>query len=60
VPAVTTMGLQLSPAVELAIPAALQAVAAALERFGVAVRRRQEPFAHVPWWNTAARAQREV
>jgi hydrogenase maturation protease len=53
VPAVTTMGLELSPAVGAAIPAALRAVVEALERFGVAVARRSTPAAHVPWWTTA-------
>jgi hydrogenase maturation protease len=51
VPAVTTMGLQLSPAVEAAIPAAVHAVVAALERAGVTVLLRPTPFAHEPWWN---------
>ena len=53
VPAVTTMGLDLSPAVESAIPAAVGAVVAALERAGVAVGKRPEPFAHAPWWSVA-------
>jgi hydrogenase maturation protease len=50
VPAVTTMGLELSPAVKAAIPVAVQAVVAALERGGVAVVKRPEPFVHAPWW----------
>ena len=51
VPEVTTMGLELSPAVAAALPAAVLAVVAALERFGVPVRRRLEPLAPAPWWN---------
>lgn len=53
VPAVTTMGLELSPAVEAAIPAAVAAVVASLKRAGVAVRRRPEPFAPAPWSSVA-------
>ena len=55
VPAVTTMGLELSPVVEAAIPAAVQALVAALERAGIATRKRVEPFAHAPWWNAGAK-----
>ena len=51
VPAATTMGLELTPAVEAAIPAAVHAVVAALERAGVAVLQRSRPFAHEPWWS---------
>lgn len=50
VPAVTTMGLQLSEAVEAAIPAAVSAVVAALERAGAAVLSRPQPLAREPWW----------
>jgi hydrogenase maturation protease len=50
VPAVTTMGLELGPAVRAAIPGAVLAVVAALERGGVAVMRRPAPIAHEPWW----------
>lgn len=53
VPEVTTMGLDLSPAVAAAVPAAVLAVVAALERFGVEVRRRAEPLAIAPWWDAA-------
>ena len=52
VPAVTTMGLELSAEVAAAVPAAVLAVVAALERAGADVRRRAEPLAHEPWWNT--------
>jgi hydrogenase maturation protease len=51
VPAVTTMGLQLSPEVEAAIPGAVLAIVAALKRGGIAVLQRPKPFAHEPWWN---------
>jgi hydrogenase maturation protease len=51
VPEVTTMGLDLSPAVAEAVPVAVLAVVAALERFGVAVARRAAPIAREPWWS---------
>ena len=51
VPEVTTMGLELSPSVAAAVPAALLAVVAALEGFGVSVRRRPQPLAPADWWN---------
>ena len=51
VPAVTTMGLDLSPAVQAAIPAAVEAVVSALELAGVRVDRRPQPLAPAPWWN---------
>ena len=54
VPAVTTMGLTLTPAVEAAVPAAVDAIVTALERFGVAVRRRTSPGVLDPWWNVRA------
>jgi hydrogenase maturation protease len=57
VPAVTTMGLELTPAVEAAIPAAVHAVVAALERAGIAVTQRPQPFPHEPWWHTGAKIQ---
>jgi hydrogenase maturation protease len=53
VPAVTTMGLELSAEVAAAVPAAVLAVVAALERAGADVRRRDVALAHAPWWNTA-------
>jgi hydrogenase maturation protease len=53
VPAVTTMGLELSPAVAAAIPAAVQAVVASLERFGIAVCQRSEPLPPDRWWSAA-------
>ena len=54
VPEVTTMGLELSPAVAAAVPAAVLAVIAALERFGVSVHRRSEPLTPAPWWNAGS------
>ena len=51
VPAVTTMGLDLTPVVEAAVPAAVQALVAALERFGVQVRQRSVPLALGPRWS---------
>ena len=54
VPEVTTMGLELSPAVAAAVPAAVLAVVAALERFGVSVRPRVKPLVPAPWWNAGA------
>jgi len=51
VPEVTTMGLDLSPAVAEAVPVAVLAVVAALERFGVVVTRRAAPIAREPWWS---------
>jgi hydrogenase maturation protease len=54
VPDVTTMGLELSPAVAAAVPAAVHAVVAALERFGVVVTRRTRVVSQGPWWSAAA------
>jgi len=51
VPAVTTMGLELSPAVAAAVPPAVLAVVEALERFGAGVSRRAQPLAAEPWWS---------
>ena len=50
-PGVTTMGLELTPAVAAAVPAAVHAVVAALERAGVAVHPRPAPLALDPWWS---------
>jgi hydrogenase maturation protease len=50
VPEVTTMGLELSAVVQAAIPAAIYAIAAALERFGERVVTRAEPLAADAWW----------
>jgi hydrogenase maturation protease len=52
VPAVTTMGLELTPAVAAAVPVALGAVVAALELAGVEVVARRQPLPHAPWWHT--------
>ena len=51
VPDVTTMGLELTPAVAAAVPAAVHAVVAALERAGVTVSPRTVPVARAPWWS---------
>lgn len=53
VPAVTTMGLELSPAVEAAIAPAVAAVAAALAAAGLEAVPRTEPLVDSPWWNSA-------
>lgn len=50
VPRQTTMGLELSEAVQAAVPADIDAVVEALARFGVTVTRRTTPLADVPWW----------
>lgn len=50
VPQCTEMGLELSDAVRAAVPMAVEAVAAALERFGVGVRPRAERREPEPWW----------
>jgi len=50
VPDVTTMGLELTPAVAAAVPPAVLAVVKALEGFGAVVTRRVQPLAVQPWW----------
>jgi len=50
VPGVTTMGLELTPAVAAAVPPAVLAVVKALEGFGAVVTRRAQPLAVQPWW----------
>ena len=57
IPQVTTMGLELSPAVAAAVPPALLAVVGALERFGVSVRKGPSSPAPAPWWNPAHAGQ---
>jgi hydrogenase maturation protease len=52
VPALTTMGLDLSAEVQAAIPAAVQAVVTALADAGIDVVARTPPLSPVPWWNT--------
>jgi hydrogenase maturation protease len=56
VPAVTTMGLDLSFAVAAAVPAAVHAVVAALQQFGVVVTRRPRVMVQAPWWSAGGRA----
>ena len=55
VPGVTTMGLELTPAVAAAVQAAVHAIVAALERAGTAVCARPKPLAIDPWWSTDAK-----
>jgi len=50
VPASSEMDLELSPSVKAAVPAAVEAVAAALEQFGVHARRRAHPASEGAWW----------
>jgi hydrogenase maturation protease len=52
VPAVTTMGLDLTPAVAAAVPVAVSAVVAALECAGVTVAPRRQPLPLAPWWHS--------
>lgn len=49
-PSHVAMGLDLTLAVRGAVPAAMDAIAATLERFGHTVRRRQTAASVVPWW----------
>jgi len=49
VPATTAIGLELSPAVLAAVPAAIEQVAAALRRFGVAIDRRTSMEVSLSW-----------
>lgn len=51
------MDLDLTPAVRGAVPAAMNAIAATLERFGHIVRRRQMPTQATPWWAVSVSAQ---
>jgi hydrogenase maturation protease len=53
VPEHTEMAVTLSPALDAAVAPAVEAVAAALERFGAHPVRRDEPCEHQPWWSTA-------
>ncbi len=50
VPGRVEKGLELTPAVEAALPAALEAVVAELGRLGCAVERRPDPARPRPWW----------
>jgi len=53
VPERTEMAVQLSPALQQALPLAVEAIAALLGRFGEAARRRAQPAAARAWWSTA-------
>ena len=55
VPEVTTMGLELTPAVAAAVPPAVLAVVKALERMGATVSRRAQALAVEPWWSANAK-----
>ena len=50
VPGVIEMNLELSQPVQAAIPKAVHAVVAALERFGVDVKGRPNPLGQQAWW----------
>jgi len=54
VPERTEMAVQLSPALQAALPLAVEAIAALLARFGERAMRRPEPAAATPWWSGAA------
>lgn len=46
----TELAVQLSPAVQAAVPMAVEAIAALLVRFGEPPARRVRPVAGQPWW----------
>ena len=50
IPARVEKGTGLSPAVAAAVPRAVEAVAAELERLGVPARRKEDPEVPAPWW----------
>jgi hydrogenase maturation protease len=54
VPAEVSLGLSLSPAVEAALPRALEAVAAELERLGVPCPRRSVSRSTRAWWDATS------
>lgn len=54
VPAEVSLGLALSPAVEAALPRAVEAVAAELERLGCSCPRRVVARAAEVWWEAQA------
>lgn len=51
VPSRTGIDLELSPAVRAAVPRAVEAVRAALERFGALVTPRERVLPAPAWWN---------
>ena len=57
VPERTEMGLELSRSVEAAVPAAVEAIARALEGFGLTVEPRHDRPALAPWWAAPAVAR---
>jgi hydrogenase maturation protease len=54
IPERTEIAVELSPAVQAALPLAVEAIAALLARFGERAIRRPEPAAATPWWSKAA------
>jgi hydrogenase maturation protease len=60
VPGPTEMGIELSERVRTAIPAAVQAVVAALERFGVDVKERLNPLGQQAWWMSKEASSRAL
>jgi hydrogenase maturation protease len=53
VPERTEMAVQMSPALQQALPLAVEAIAALLARFGDAARRRAQPAGEPAWWSKA-------
>jgi hypothetical protein len=47
------MTVQLSPALQKALPLAVEAIAALLARFGEEPTQRTPPVAAEPWWTRA-------
>ena len=56
VPRSVAMGLDLSDPLTQAVPVAVQAIVAALEKSGASVARRADPTPVEPWWQTQARS----
>jgi hydrogenase maturation protease len=55
IPKTSEPAARLSPPVQKAVPGALQAVRAELERLGMNPTMRRTPSALAPWWERAAR-----
>jgi len=60
VPGVIEMNLELSQPVQSAIPKAVHAVVAALERFGVDVKERPNPLGQQAWWMSKEASSRAL
>jgi len=56
VPERTEMAVKLSPALQEAVPIAVEGIAALLARFGERAIRRTKPAAATPWWSRAVGA----